>query len=408
MAATTWHPRTTLSPKVWLLADGSVVTEPALEETSTGRKVRIPGTTLSAFSRDVDELIYQGVQALALKRNTKVWMPLDDQQRRMMEQNYFDSRVTKGHKASLHLLDSSRSRGATTVWWRFRHPTLPVEAMLVCDMQSGYSYRGQGASMTVQTVLLMQSTNPDHANQVTMVHATSSDLSDFWGSLRTAVGHRLRFQELVRDSPPNWYSDFQLNARTVNGERVGVRELLTDVERIDGFDEIDVPDLREPEAPAWLRLNLIDTNCSGEFVQSLKDYLDGESVLGEAVKHYNEMVRLLRSAGLVMPEQEEASFAAALAGGDPVQIEVESKPNEVGHGIDNEHSVVLHLPTGTMIVNCARRMASRDEIAHKWEEAVTMASLTGQEDALLAYARKFAETENERRAKKILDERRNQ
>jgi hypothetical protein len=39
------------------------------------------------------------------------------------------------------------------------------------------------------------------------------------------------------------------------------------------------------------------------------------------------------------------------------------------------------------------------------EEAITLASLTGQEDELLAYARRFKETANERRTKQIISER---
>lgn len=407
---TTWHPRTTLNPKSWLLTNGEVVSEPALEETGSGRKVRIAGTTTSMFSKDVDELIYQGVQALAKNKGEKVWMALDDNQRKAQESQFYGNRIARGSKPFLHLLKAKSGYGSgeyTTVWWRFRHPSLPVEAVLVAEMTPAHSGYGRAThtNQDVRTALLMQSTNPDQSQNVSYIHSVSTDMGEWLHNIRNA-DHRLRFQELLRDNKPNWYGDFRLNQQVIAGDRLAVKAFLDTVRAIEGFDKIDVPDLRDPSKPTWLTLELQDTNVSGEFLQSLIDYLDGGTVVEEVKKHWDEIVRLMKSTGLVLEEKDEASFSTALAGGEPVEIAVQSPANEVGHMVDHTHSVVLHLPTGTMIVNCGNNArTNNNEIAHKWEEAVTLASLTGQEDELLAYARRFKETANSRRTKQIIAER---
>lgn len=401
MAATptTWHPRTQMIPKSWLLSTGEIVTEPPLEETASGRKVRIVGSSVSMFSKDVDALIFQGVEAIAHSKGAKVWMALDEGARRQSEREVYSSLLQAGTKPLLHLL--TKSSNPTNVWWRFRHHTLPIEALLVVHMAPAH-YRNTSQNLT--TALFMQSTLATDAQSVVYVHSNSTNLSEWSGRIRDSA-QRLRFIEFLRDNKPNWHSDVQLRQTAINGERQVVKMMLDDVQAIDGYDKIDVPDLRDPNKPAWLSLDLHDTNVSGEFVQSLKDYLDGNGVVQEVRALWSQMTNLLRSTGLVLDTPSEASFTSALAGGDPVVVKVQSQPAGEGHTTDDDHSVVLHLPTGTMIVNCSQKSSPPDQVAYKWEEALTMASLTGQEDVLLAYARRYAETAHERRAAKILDER---
>lgn len=408
---TTWHPRTTIQPKSWLLTNGEVVTEPPLEETASGRKVRITGTTTSMFSKDVDELIYQGVQSVAKSKGEQVWMALDDKERKQAEVNVYGNSIARGTKPTLHMLkaggSTSGSGQQTTAWWRFRHPSLPIEAVVVLQMSPAYSGYGRNnnTNQDVRTALLMPTTIPSQSAKVSYIHSVNNDMNEWTHNLSNA-DHRLRFQEMLRDNKPNWAGDVRLRQDVIAGDRLAVKAFLDDVQAMEAFEKFDVPDLRDPSKPTWLTLDLQDTNVTGEFIQSLKDYLDGGSVVEEVKKHWDEITRLMRSAGLVLEDKDEASFSTALAGGEPVTITVQSPPNEAGHMVDHSHSVVLHLPTGTMIVNCAKSdKTNKDEIATKWDEALTMASLTGQEDTLLAYARRFAETANERRTEQIMSER---
>lgn len=407
---TTWHPRTTVQPKSWLLANGEIVTEPALEETASGRKIRIPGTTRSVFAKEVDDLIYLGVQNIAAGKQTHVWMPLNDKQRRVIERGDYGNALDN-RKPALHLLTAGGqtygSGKSTLVWWRYRHATLPIEALLIVRMLP--AYHGYGRTVTsnqvVSTTLYMPSTSPAQAESITYLSSNQAGMDDFVVGDRTA---RLRFSEFVRDSKPNWFGDFHPTEETLP-DRAAVKWMIHEIEAIDSFIEIDVPDLRDATKPAWLRLDLQDSNVTAEFVQSLKDFLDGDSVIEEVKKHWDEIVRLFKTSGLVLEEKDEASFATALAGGEPVTIQVASPPQEVGNGYDHAHSVTLHLPSGTVIVNCTNaNKASRNEIAEKWEESLVMASLTGKQDQLLAYAERFVETTHERRSKQILNERKTQ
>lgn len=400
-----------MMPKSWLLTSGEVVSEPALEETASGRKVRIAGTTTSMFTKDVDDLLYKGVQAIAKAKGEKVWMALDEGLRKQAKSSIYGNSIVAGVKPTLHMLKAGGSTYGsgqqTTAWWRFRHASLPVEAYVVIQMSPAHS--GYGRSNTtnqdVRTALLVPSTIPAQSQTVSYVHSISSDLDEWTNGLNDA-DHRLRFQEMLRDNKPNWHDDVTMRQQVIAGDRLAVKAFLDDTQAMEAFDKFDVPDLRDPSKPTWLSLDLQDTNVTGEFIQTLKDYLDGGTIVEEVKKHWDEITRLMRSTGLVLEEKDEASFSTALAGGEPVQITVQSPPNEAGHLVDHAHSVVLHLPTGTMIVNCAQsQKTSKNEIATKWDEALTMASLTGQEDALLAYARRFAETANQRRTAQIMSER---
>lgn len=409
---TTWHPRTTMQPKSWLLTNGETVSEPALEETATGRKVRIAGTTTSMFTKDLDDLLYKGVQAIATTKGERVWMMLGEDRRDQAKRNIYGNSITEGVKPALHMLkaggSSYGSGQQTTAWWRFRHSSLPVEAYVVIQMSPAHSGYGRSTSTNqdVSTALLMPSTIPTQSHAVSYIRSTSSDLSE-WARNLPDADHRLRFQEMLRDSKPNWSNDVIMRSQVIAGDRLAVKSFLDDAQAMEAFEKFDVPDLRDPNKPTWLTLELQDTNVTGEFIQTLKDYLDGENVVEQVKRHWDEITRLMRSTGLVLDDKDEASFSTALAGGAPVEIAVRSSPNEAGHMVDHEHSVVLHLPTGTMIVNCGHstKSSNKDEVAHKWEEALTLASLTGQDDALLAYARRFAETENERRTAQIMSER---
>ena len=50
-------------------------------------------------------------------------------------------------------------------------------------------------------------------------------------------------------------------------------------------------------------------------------------------------------------------------------------------------------------------VSDRNAVAEKWEEAKTMASLTGEEDLLLGYAKAYAQNSIQGRTERILRER---
>ena len=124
--ATTWTVRPQTDDRRWLLTNGEIVKAPALEETPSGRKVRVVGTEIDGYARDIDSVIRGGLDAAAKSRGASVWMPIHD------DTNWYFKRALGVDleadlpRASIHLLGRSQSVGEQTVfWWRFKHPEYP-------------------------------------------------------------------------------------------------------------------------------------------------------------------------------------------------------------------------------------------------------------------------------------------
>ena len=401
--ATTWSPRMTLDRKSWLLASGEVVHEPPLEETPSGKKVRVAGTELSVYAKDVDSLIRRAVGNVARQKQTLVWMPLANMAQR--EQSTLGFNPTT-ERAQLHFVhDPTARHGKTHAWWKFKHPALPIEAMLVIKIEEAHSYGNQTKPQTVSTFLVTPQTRLDDGSSMEACFITEED--EQFCTLQDTLDYdsRAGVRKLLRDNPPSWDTSILGSVRLAN-ERVAVEAMIKKVRTADKLAGIQILDLRDPLAPAWLDLDLFETNCNSKFIADLADYLDGAPTIEQAAQLYTEMLRTLRSIGIVMEGRTENDFMAALLSGDKAALTVSlGAPQEEGHDLDKAHKLTMHLPTGTFVVECSLHAADRNTVAEKWDEALMMAQFTGQEDELLTYAKEYAKRENKARTTKILRER---
>lgn len=392
MAATTWHPRTHFEkPRQWLLENGEVVTEPPLEETSTGRKVRVAGTNMSAYSGDMHNLILRAVDAVAQQKQTSVWMPLHDSEAALQRAVGF---VPDEVRADLFLLKPGTK---TIVWWRFKHPTLPITALLYVTaghVNMHYPQNGQAI-----------------AGALAMPRSQGGDLVARYRTTQTPwftpIVEDVAKREFIRDNPSNWDSASILGQQQVNGERQLVKVLLERVRACDELETIQIPDMRDGEL-GWLDLELYETNLNSGFLSDLTDYLEGDSTIDEALRIYGELRECLRGIGMYLNELSENDFNRGLLGGEDSYVTAQvmsgiSATLDEG-AVDQEHTLKMHLPSGTFVVDCNHKV-NHGEAADKWEEARTIASLSGVEDELLAYARRHASTQHDRRSKTILAER---
>lgn len=396
MGSTTWHPRTTSQPREWLLTNGEVVHEPALEESGSGLKVRVAGTKLTAYSKDVDDLIVKAVEAIAAQKQTSVWMRTQSS----------TARARYSEKPKLHVIAEPDNRYANTqLYWVFKHPTLPIEATLTIELAAAYHYGNNGdRPQRLHAWVDGPDTAPNATTNPLWVQVNAGDYGGYRDRLRT-YEQQTKFREFIRDTPPTPPLTDLLGEQSLKGERQAVEHLLKKVRAADALASIQIPDLRDVDNPAWLDLELFETNVNDKFIADLADYLDGAPSVEEAHGLYEQMLRTLRSVGIVMEDSKSKNdFQAALLSNEPLTVKV-GPVAEVGHGRDHEHDLTMDLRTGTFIVNCSMRVADRNTIAEKWEEAQVLAQFTGKEDELLAYARRYAETEAQRRAEKILKER---
>lgn len=394
--ATTWLPKNNFTRRSFLLANGDVVLEPELEETATGLKIRLAGTKTSYFSKDKETLVRKGLDIVASQRQTQYWMPIDLDEAALTSnagfqpantQARFDPLVKKGTKA--------------TAWWSFKHASMPVEALLYLRWQNpnGYEEGNQILGRLVLPNQMNSSLHPD-AKAVADPKFSAIEMSIQEHSIRTY------FEEFIRDNPPGeWAKVLQ----QTNGlmERSAVETLLREVRAVEELDEIEIPDLRDPDNPAWLTLKLHDTNVNGQFMQDMGEYLSGTSSVERALELYRDLVAQFRSIGMVMEaDLSENQLMAAMLHGDKKALTVKvGTPIDPDESADGKHKVSVHLPTGTFMVSCSHQVEDKDKIAHAWDESLLLATLTGKKDVLLAYAERYVETEHERRTSKTIGRR---
>lgn len=398
--ATTWSPRTTFDERrSWLLANGEIVQEPLLEETSTGLKVRVAGTNQSRYSRDTDDLIRETVRNLAATKRTHVWMPLANMKRSMINSIGFDP--DQAPAPELHILKpNTDASNRTTVWWRFKHSTLPIEAVLVID--AGPASKWDQTQRVGRWLTLPHMVADDVNMQTQVVKETSYNFAVTQNTHGVTPDQRTKMRDFIRDNPVQWANI--LGSDGFTSERAMVQALLTRIRQADDLTSIQVPDLRDPSNPAWLDLDLDATNLNSTLSQDLQEYLEGAPSVTKALQLYEELRQALRGIGVVMFDATENDFQRALLNGDHSGLTVGlNTPDEEGFLQDHDHTLTMHLVSGTFIVNCS--IAQHGEVADRWEEALTMASLTGEEDVLLAYARESARKTSEERAAKIIKER---
>lgn len=388
--ATTWIPRTQFEkPREWLLANGEIVKEPPLEQSASGRKVRVAGTTMTAYSRDLDLLMEQAVVTVAQEKGTSVWMGLHQREQVMNSKAGFTPDETK---ASLWVVDQA-PQARTRVWWRFRHPSLPIEALLVVQGKKTNGYGESGHMVSVGAVLPLTSpsvaADARYASASDTLHPTLAGLDD-----------KLAAQEFLRDHPPAWQPDTLLGRTSCVDERRAVKTLLDEVRACDELESLQVLDLRDPDQPDWMDLPLHDTNCTAGFIADLVDHLDAAPAIDDALRIYDELRDCLRRLGMVLPAKSENDFHKGLLGEDPEGVTVNLGRALEEHGPDHDHTLRMHLPTGTFIVDCTANIPT--EVIDRWEEAKVLARLTGEEDTLLAFAREATRGGQDKRARTII------
>jgi hypothetical protein len=395
---TVWHTRINAEPRQWLLENGEILTEPTMEQSGSGVKVRIAAMpSLSAYAKDADALITRAVRTIADRKQTAVWMGLHGSDGARNAALGFNPDETR---ADLFLHNPAKR--ATIAWWRFRHPTLPIEAVVA--LKAYHVNHNQPAQGQLITGTLSMPVTNDY------------QLASSWRTTKTAMLNPIvpseagAEREFVRDNQPEWLSEGILGDHRCASETEMVRQLLDLVRRGEGLETIEVPDQRQTTDLGWLELELYETNVNSEFIADLVDYLDGSASVAEALRIYEDLRRCMRGLGIYLAESNESDFNRGLIGGEDRFVTVgvgmaheDLSVNE--KGLDHNHRLKMHLPSGTFIVDCDVKDTDKGEAVTRWEEAMTIASITGEEDVLVEFARAVAADKRKNRAKTILNQR---
>lgn len=398
-------PMTRMEPREWLLGTGEVVREPPLEMSGSGRKIRVAGTTESVYNTEIDMLLRQAVDRIASDKHTTVWLDitggLEDRIRYAIG---FRPAEAKG---KLHLVhDPGNAAGYTDLWWRFKDVGTPFEVLLWARLKN-HRTAGSVNGQFLHVSLVTPARNAFDQNNLPVLLVKDKYFSEYVNLTRFQGNSDLppKWQEFVRDNPPDWPVDLLGDGNHPHA-RAGVAALLKVVREFEAIDEIEVPDMGDPFNPAYRTLKLHGTNVNAELLSDLTEYLDGAPTIEQAAELYQQMLETLRSVGISVQGKSPNDFLAAMLAGEKSTLNMQVFGlSEEQMRVDQDHKLSVHLPTGTFIVECTHQDVDKNQVAEHWEAAKTMASLTGEADELLAYARAYAASNQERRTKSILKER---
>lgn len=386
--------------------NGDVIIEPAMEQTSTGRKIRLAGTTApSLYRKDTEKLVAEGLDRAAKRKRTAVWMPLDipaNSSATTVLQTALGYSPESERRAKLNM--TGRRLMRSRAWWSFRHKDLPIEAVLTITLNRAYSSE---TGFRVTTTLAAPFTLPSTERLPEVLIARDSTLSIHANKVGSAIDDAAKatLEKFIKSNPAD-YAEI-LTQQEGLLERAAVTALLRQVHLADGLASIEIPDLRDPDNPRWLTLDLHDTNFNGQYVGDITEYLDGSTATERAAELYEELVDTLRGCGLVVPTTISGTdFMQALLTDDSRALTVQlGKANVGGKEQDAFHVLSIHLPTGTFVVTCKREVEDKNETALEWEKSLIRSEVTGQKDALLTYAEQYATRGHDTRAKTIIRKR---
>lgn len=401
--ATQWIPLTRFEPRSWLLGNGEIIKEPSLERTASNRKVRVVGTTESVYNGDLESLLGRAARSLATQKGTNVLLDLTQAQEHERAELRYDPTQTK---AELHLVHSPTDKAAKTIcWWRYKHPTMPFEVVLSATLSnhaihSTPTQQAMSVSAVIPARTYYESMDPSWQ---TVTDENFSAMTN----LLTPLDSQLRYKwiEFIRDNPPNWPAGL-LGSRNHPQQRGAVAAFLAAVRELEDIDTIQVPDFSDPYKPAWMNLELYQTNVNNTFIDDMKEYLDGAPTIEQVAGMYDEILKTLRSIGIAVSGKSANDFMAALLAGEKSTLNMDVLAlAEEGYQVDQDHKLSVHLPSGSFIVSCTHKGVDKGAVHQEWEEARTVAALTGNESELLAYARAYAQKHSEGRTQRILSER---
>lgn len=401
MATTVWSPAPYISKQEWLLADGSVVTSPEFETTSSGRRVRVAGTTNSIGSRQVETLIQASIDQIAQERGTTRLLRI------FPEQDTDEAAASNvGAPASvfqdavtLHLLNEQQasSRGGRTVAvWKYRDRDLsPIVAYVFVSLEQRYN-----DTYMVHTQLVWRDTRANWAQQNSLLTTEGTYIQGL-DMYRYSDEHQKIMERLPSLLP------FKLGDQNYQGQmRTAVVKFAEQCRQIDQWDEISIPDTAAPGRNTRV-FKRSASNYSAAFNAELLDFVQTGPVLERIKDNYEQLLRDFKTLGVVVTERIDGGDLAQAIHGNLTKIHATVRANEdeeTGDTIDPHHTVAFDFATGTVVVNCGHTH-DLDETAQAWEIAKFKAEMTGELDVLLEYARAYRDPKEQARLKKIIKQR---
>lgn len=404
MPATVWSPAPYYSKSEWLLQNGTIVTSPEIETSTSGRVVRVTGTKNSISSRSIDMLVEAAIDELAAARGTKRWMrtwpEVEEEQRR--------AGVVGSHDGSLFTTaavfklpeDNSRRDAVTTLLWDFKATSgLPLYATIFLSL---HHYNGR---TTVSTKVVWRDTNP---NQDACSYYLHDGQQMQLGKLHRHSDEYRQAEKLLADRD-GVLPAHRVDTTVYQGQlRQAISEFASRAKALDDLGEVSLLDMTNPAVPALMKFTRKRSNYSAQVHEEILALVQTGPLIEKIKNAYTELTAAMNQLGIVFENKPGDNEFARAAAGDLTALRASIRPTDdtdrLSSGIDNDHTVVIDMASGSVIVNCAHT-TSQEEISTAWEIAQMRALGTGELDILLEYAKAYREPKEQARIKKILKQR---
>lgn len=385
--ATVWSVAPYFPRAEYLLQDGNVVQAPPVETTSSNRRWRIQGTTMSVVRGEIGDKIADHVRMRAHSMGTDLWMKLCSDEQDLKE-HYSHATTGAGvaESGNSAYLDAPvpwvSQRGKNVpVAFEFKHPTYPLRAILWVIFTVNYNH-----SLQVSTLVTCRGGDPREPNTLARLAWTP----------RTAR----RYDKPVAADAPT-VAGLTIEKVQFTHTRKAVSYFLELLLKAQDIDTVELPDRRLHGGT--LTYEFSRTNYSQDLYRELVDKVQE----GPALARLADALKVVRQELSTLGVVNGAFDAEDILNGNLHEIRLNIMPHEdedltVG-GIDPTHNLVIDLAKGICFVECSAK--NLEDVAEQWNVAKFKAELTGQVDELLAYAEAYNMASEQKRLRKIIKQR---
>lgn len=384
MSRTIWRPAPYYSRGTWLMYDGSVRRAPMVETTPSQRRWRIAGTQTSVQKQDLPREIVVNMQAEAKRNGTEAWLEITDDEdaelrlhTRAMERVHTSSGTEIDFTSSPKI--SFEANETIPIAFEFKHSLYPLRVIIWVVLRTDRS-----GNTNVSSGLTYRPGDPMTPQQ----HQIACYLGDEW-----ATGSP------IKPSSIGWTLGTE---RFGNNPRKAAAHFLELLQQAQEVDTVTIPDGRDPSGNAVLEFEFTRTNYTQDFYRQVLDVVQSGPAMKRLAEHLDGIRHELSNLGLVVSQGQ--FDLRSLLNGKLSELQVTVNPQDSdSDGKDKFHTVHIDLARGVLVVSCTRHKL--EEVAEQWNIAKFKAEVTGETDALLAYAQAYNDPGERARLRKIIRER---
>jgi hypothetical protein len=377
------HPR---RRNFWLLANGSIVQEPKMEQSPAGRRVRIWGHEETVRRDDRDTILYRWIASVARKRETApVYKLVGDPSSSDPEElkQILDRQVGVVDPVE-HFQPYSRNGDTAVARWLFKHPVLPVYGKVELGMRVK-----RGTPYVESTITFAPMCERDAQGFSSWRHTNSTS----WDG---AIADHMVPDHLVGDCNRILAAnDLPMGTESYPNGEAAMAEALRRYRIFDALTELWVPDLSRSKRPqagehtgvASERRLVFHSACQPEsYLGEMVEFIDSLEPASRLVELWGEIAALLQQRGVQFPNTNLHETLAILHSNPRRPVGLKPYVHQDGDiEEDRDHKVTIDLYDGIVHVACTKRTTKTDEDILAYEIAKERAAITGETNLMEAF-----------------------